>query len=208
MGCGSGELCALAAARGARVSGLDVAESLVAIAAQRVPGADLRTGTVESLPWPGDSFDVVTAINVLQFASDFLAALTEARRVTRPGGRVAVCNWGRPEDQEVHQIFEPLAALKPQAPGENVGEAGALEEFARQAGLTPERSEEVAVPYSFPDWAALERALLGLTPAYGIDDATAARVIGETVERRAERFRQPDGSYWFDNRWRFMIAVA
>ena len=208
LGCGSGELCALAAARGAQVSGLDVAEELIAIAAQRVPGADLRTGTVERLPWPDDRFDVVTAINVLQFAPDFLAALSEARRVTRPGGRVAVCNWGRPEDQQVHVIFEPLAALNPQAPGEKVGEPGVLEDLAQQAGLTPERADEVAVPYSFPDWAALERALLGLAPAYRIDDATAARVIGEAVGQRAERFRRPDGSYWFDNRWRFMIAVA
>jgi SAM-dependent methyltransferase len=208
LGCGSGELCALAAAHGARVSGIDVAETLVAIAARRVPGADLRAGTVERLPWPDDSFDVVTAINVLQFSADFRAALTEARRVTRPGGRVAVCNWGRLEDQEVHQIFEPLAALNPQAPGEKVGEPGVLEDLARQAGLTPERADEVAVPYSFPDWEALERALLGLAPAYRIDAATAVRVIGEAVEERAERFRRPDGSYWFDNRWRFMIAVA
>lgn len=210
LGCGSGELCALAAARGARISGLDVAEALIAIAAQRVPGADLRTGTVERLPWPDDSFDVVTAINVLQFTADFLAALTEARRVTRPGGRVAVCNWGRSEDQEVHQIFEPLAELTPQAPRDvpDVGEPGVLEDVARQAGLSPERAEEVEVPYSFPDWAALERALLALAPAYEIDDATAARVIGEAVEERAERFRRPDGSYWCDNRWRYMIAVA
>ena len=175
-----------------------------------MPGADLRVGAVERLPWPDDSFDVVTAFNVLQFAADFLAALTEARRVTRPGGRVAVCNWGRLEDQQVHAMFEPLAALKPQVPrdAQNVGEPGVLEGLARQAGLTPERVEEIPVPYSFSDWAGLERALLGLAPAYRIDDATAARVIRETVEGMAARFRRADGSYRFDNRWRFMIAVA
>jgi SAM-dependent methyltransferase len=210
VGCGSGELCALAAARGAKVSGLDAGEALVAIAGQRVPGADLRVGAVERLPWPDDAFDVVTAFNVLQFAADFPAALTEARRVTRPGGRVAVCNWGRLEDQQVHTIFAPLAELKPQAPRDapDVGEPGVLEGLARQAGLTPERTGEVAVPYSFSDWGGLERALLGLTPAYRIDDATAARVIRETVEATAKPFRRADGSYWFDNRWRFMIAVA
>lgn len=210
IGCGSGELCALAAERGARVSGMDVAAELVEIARQRVPEADLRVGPAERLPWPDDSFDVVTAINVLQFTADFLTALTEAGRVTRPGGRVAVCNWGRPGDQQVHEIFEPLAELEPSGPRDapDVGEPGVLEDLARQAGLTPERAEEVAVPYSFPDWAGLERALLGLAPAYRIDGATAARVIREAVEQRAERFRRPDGSYRFDNRWRFMIAVA
>jgi SAM-dependent methyltransferase len=210
LGCGSGEFCALAAARGSSVSGIDVADGLVEIARQKLPEADLRVGAVERLPWPDDRFDVVTAFNVLQFAADFLAALTEARRVTRPGGRVAVCNWGRLGDQQVQTIFEPLAELKPQGPrdAQNVGEPGVLEGLARKAGLTPERVEEIEVPYSFPDWAGLERALLGLAPAYRIDDATAARVIRETVDGRAERFRRPDGSYWFDNRWRFMIAAA
>ena len=130
--------------------------------------------------------------------------------MTRKGGRVAVCNWGRPDDQEVQPIFEPLAELRPQAPRDapNVGDPGVLEGLAQQAGLTPERIGEVAVPYTFPDWAGLERALLGLTPAYRIDYATAARVIRDKVAGLAERFRRPDGSYRFDNRWRFMIAVA
>ena len=210
LGCGSGEFCGLAAARGCTVSGIDVAGELVEIARQKLPEADLRVGRVEQLPWPDDRFDVVTALNVLQFSADFLAAVTEAGRVTRKGGRVAICNWGRPDDQEVQPIFEPLAELNPQAPRDvpDVGEPGVLEGLARQAGLTPERTGEVAVPYSFSDWAALERALLGLTPAYRIDDATATRVIRETVEPMAEPFRRADGSYWFDNRWRFMIAVA
>ena len=41
-----------------------------------------------------------------------------------------------------------------------------LEDLARQAGLTPERADEVAAS-SF-DWAALERALLGPLPLTGL----------------------------------------
>jgi SAM-dependent methyltransferase len=206
VGCGSGELCALAAERGARVSGVDVAAELVEIARQRVPEADLRVGPAEQLPWPDDSFDVVTAINVLQFSADFLSALTEAGRVVRQGGRVAVCNWGRPQDQEARVMFERLSAADSAAP--SVGEPGVLEDLARRAGLTPERVDEVAVPYEFPDRDTLERAMLALSPAYDIDQDTAARVIRETIEGPVARFCRPDGSYRFDNRWRFMIAVA
>jgi ubiquinone/menaquinone biosynthesis C-methylase UbiE len=206
VGCGSGELCALAAKRGARVSGVDVAAELVEIARQRVPEADLRVGPAERLPWPDDSFDAVTAINVLQFTADFLTALTEAARVTRKGGRIAVCNWGRPRDQEAHVMFERLSEARSTAP--SVGEPGVLEDFARRAGLTPERVDEVEVPYEFPDRDTLERAMLALSPAYEIDQDTATRVIRETIEGPVERFRRPDGSYRFDNRWRFMIAVA
>ena len=75
----------------------------------RSPGRGCPTRILESVPssgspWPDDSFDVVTGFNVFQFAADFVAALTEARRVTRSGGPVAICNSGRVEDCEVHAI--------------------------------------------------------------------------------------------------------
>jgi SAM-dependent methyltransferase len=210
LGCGSGEFCALAAARGARVSGIDAAEVLVEIARQNLPNADLRVGAIERLPWPDDSFDLVTGFNVFQFAADFVAALTEARRVTRSGGRVAICNWGRVEECEVHAISEPLAELKPSIPREapSVGEPGVLEELARRAGLAPERAEAVAVPYEFPDRSALERGLLAIAPVYQVGPEASKRVVRETVEGPAERFRRSDGSYRFDNRWRYLIVLA
>jgi ubiquinone/menaquinone biosynthesis C-methylase UbiE len=85
---GSGEFCELAAGRGARLSGSDAAAGLIEFARHRLPEADLRVGAIEDLPWPDTSFDVVTGINAFQFAPDFVAALAEARRVTRSGGRV------------------------------------------------------------------------------------------------------------------------
>lgn len=48
-----------------------------------MPDADLRVGAMEQLPWPDDSFDVVTAINAVQFAADVGAAVAEAARVAR-----------------------------------------------------------------------------------------------------------------------------
>ena len=95
VGCGSGELCALAAARGAKVSGIDAAEGMIELARRTVPEADLRVGAIEQLPWPDGAFDVVTAFNALQFAADFRVALQDAVRVVRRGGLVAICNWAR-----------------------------------------------------------------------------------------------------------------
>jgi ubiquinone/menaquinone biosynthesis C-methylase UbiE len=95
IGCGSGEMCQLAAARGAIVAGIDAAEGMIAIARERLPEADLRVGPMEQLPWADDSFDVVTAFNALQFAADFRVALQDAVRVVRRGGLVAICNWAR-----------------------------------------------------------------------------------------------------------------
>jgi ubiquinone/menaquinone biosynthesis C-methylase UbiE len=98
VACGSGEFCELAAARGAQVSGIDAASGLVEIAKRRLPDADLRVGPIARLPWRDENFDLVTGFNAFQFAADFVAALTEAGRATRRGGRVAICNWGRIED--------------------------------------------------------------------------------------------------------------
>jgi SAM-dependent methyltransferase len=210
VGCGSGEFCELAAAHGARVSGIDAAEAMVAVARRRLPDADLRVGPIEHLPWPDDTFDLVTGFNSLQFTADFVAALTEVARVTRRGGRVAVCNWGRGEDIEVTAISQPLAELKPRPPGDPppVGEPGVLEELARAAGVSPERADEVEVPYTFPDRATLERALVALAPVYGVAPDQAEPVVRRTVEVAAEPYRRPDGSYRFENRFRYVIAVA
>ena len=84
IGCGSGVFLRLAADRGAEVSGLDASSALLELAAERVPGADLRTGEMEDLPFTDDSFDLVAGFNSFFFAEDMAAALREAGRVTRP----------------------------------------------------------------------------------------------------------------------------
>jgi ubiquinone/menaquinone biosynthesis C-methylase UbiE len=81
-----------------------------------VPEAALRVGPIEQLPWPNESFDLVTGFNAFQFAADFVAALAEAGRVTRSGGRVAICNWGRVEDREVQAVSEPPGRVQVIAP--------------------------------------------------------------------------------------------
>jgi transposase InsO family protein len=50
--------------------------------------------------------------------------------------------------------------------------------------------------------------LLAFAPVYQVGPEAAERVGRQTVEGPAERFRRSDGSYRFDNRWRYLIAVA
>ena len=213
VACGSGEFCSLAARLGARVSGIDAAAGLIAFARRATPGADLRVGAMEHLPWPEATFDMVTGFNAFQFAADYVAALGEARRVTKPGGRVVICNWGRVEDRDVQEMFETLREFSPgRPPGmppydpPPIGEPGVLEGLAEQAGLRAESSGQVEVPYHFADRATLERALLAFTPAYSIGALDAERAVRAAVDGPAERFRRADGSYRFDNFFRYLIA--
>ena len=98
VGCGPATITADLAEHVApgRVVGLDAApgalEAARATLAERgLSGqVELTTGDVMALPFDDDSFDVVHAHQVLQHLSDPVGALTEMRRVARPGGIVAV----------------------------------------------------------------------------------------------------------------------
>lgn len=208
VGCGSGEFCVLAAGRGAAVSGIDAGEGMIEIARRRLPWADLRLGGAEHLPWEADGFDVVTAFNSLQFAGDFAAALGEMRRVARPGGLVAVCNWGRREDCELMPVFEALDDGQPppiQDPPP-LGEPGELERLAREVGLEPAASAGVDVPYETPDRDTLYRALLVDAGLHGIEGGADEAV--RVALGRAAPFRRDDGSYRFENRFRYLVAAV
>lgn len=95
VGCGPGGLTAeLAARTGAEnVAAIDPAPQFAAACRERNPGADVRVGVAEELPWDDGVFDAALASLVLAFMSDAGAGLREMARVTRPGGTVAACMW-------------------------------------------------------------------------------------------------------------------
>jgi ubiquinone/menaquinone biosynthesis C-methylase UbiE len=53
-------------------------------------GLEFVTGDAEALPWPDNSFDIVTAVHMLGHVTDIAAALTEAIRVLRPDGTCVI----------------------------------------------------------------------------------------------------------------------
>jgi SAM-dependent methyltransferase len=211
VGCGAGLAMQIAKARGATVTGLDAAPALAEIARGRCPGADIRVGDCEALPFPDTSFDVVTGFNSFQFAADSVRALAEARRVTGPGGCVVIAVWG---ERERCQLAPYLAAVgrfmpppPPGAPGPFALSApGALEALAERAGLKPEAVKTVTTTMRFPNE---DTALRGLLASGAVE--RAIRTAGEDMVRGgvAEAIRpsrQSDGSYAFANEWRFLLS--
>lgn len=96
VGCGPGSITvdlAEAVAPG-RVRGIEITAGPLAdarrAAAERGVTVDFAVDDAYRLSDPGDSYDVTHAHQVLQHLSDPVAALREMRRVTRPGGLVAV----------------------------------------------------------------------------------------------------------------------
>jgi len=97
VACGPGFVAEAAARRGAAVVGLDFAAAMIATARQRHPALAFQEGDAEALPFDDASFDaVVMNFGVLHLARPE-AALAEALRVLRPGGRYAFTVWAGPD---------------------------------------------------------------------------------------------------------------
>jgi ubiquinone/menaquinone biosynthesis C-methylase UbiE len=97
LACGTGAVAERAAARGASVTGIDLAPALIATAAERAAERglqiDYRVGDCEDLDVADGSFDSVSSTCGVMFAPDHEATARELARVTSPGGRIALANW-------------------------------------------------------------------------------------------------------------------
>lgn len=83
-----------AAAPSAALFGVDVAEGMLALAAEKGVGAHLVMGDAHALPLLSACADVVLLAFVLHRVADPAQALAETARCLRPGGRVATVTWG------------------------------------------------------------------------------------------------------------------
>jgi ubiquinone/menaquinone biosynthesis C-methylase UbiE len=94
IGCGTGFLSLELAARGHRVTGIDFAPAMLALAKEKAAasGAAIRfeEADAEQLPFAAGSFDLVITRHVLWTLPHPEAAIDEWIRVLRPGGRLAV----------------------------------------------------------------------------------------------------------------------
>jgi SAM-dependent methyltransferase len=95
VGCGIGTLAAAAAARGATVTGVDLAEGMLAEARRRHPGLEFVHGDAEALPFADGAFDVALGAFVVNHLPRPERAAAELSRVAR---RVALAMWG-PEEE-------------------------------------------------------------------------------------------------------------
>ena len=212
-GCGAGLALVLAAQRGAVVTGLDASAGLLAVARERLPDADLRKGDLEALPYADDSFDAVTAFNSVPYAGDPTAALREIKRVARPGQRVAITTWGRPEQCEMRAVLSAIGSLLPPPPPGAGGAfalaaPGALEALVESAGLAAERAIDVTTPYTHHDFETAVRSHLSSGPARRAIDTAGLEATREAVTAVCADALQPDGSVTFANVFKVLIARA
>lgn len=167
------------------VAAVDPSAPFVAALQSRLPGADVRRGTAEALPYADDSFSASLAQLVVHFLPDPVAGLREMARVTVPGGVVAACVWDHDGGRSpLSTCWEAALALDPAAVDE-AGLPGArqghLVELLTAAGLVDVEQSELTSRSTFrslDEWWAPYTAGIGPLGAYlaRLDDAARARL--------------------------------
>lgn len=162
VACGTGIVARNAVARvgsEGSVVGVDLSESMLQVAERTAPLVDWHLGDAQNLPFESESFDVVLSQAGLMFFPDPVGAVTEMRRVLRPGGRLAVQVWASSPPNE------HFASIVSNHFGSEIG-------------------DRYLSPWSFTD----PQALLDVTKRAGFDNAEVRVETGESRFGSVEAF--------------------
>jgi SAM-dependent methyltransferase len=198
VACGSGYALGRAERLGARTAGIDASAGLVDIARRRAPASELVAGDMFALPWDEESFDRVTAFNGIWGGCD--AAIAEARRVLRPGGRIGLTFWGPGDALELRDWFITLGMSTP-AIGEemislaNIGEPGVAEQMLSDNGFTDVRRSAAPSIHEFADGDTAWRALRSPGIVKPALDAVGESELRHRLMASVDHLRASDGSY-------------
>lgn len=99
--CGTGDIAFALSARGVEVSGLDFSAAMLEVARKRAASISrppvFQQGDAMCLPFSDNSFDIVTVGYGLRNLAQWDRGLGEMWRVAKPGGRVLVLDFGKPD---------------------------------------------------------------------------------------------------------------
>lgn len=102
---------------GVRVVPCDLSLGMLSVGKRRRPDLGFVAGNATQLPFADASFDAVTISFGLRNVVDTEGALAEMLRVTRPGGRLVVCEFSTPTSRPFRTVYTEylMRALPPVA---------------------------------------------------------------------------------------------
>ncbi|MBS1487413.1 MAG: class I SAM-dependent methyltransferase [Bacteroidetes bacterium] len=211
IGCGSGYFANLAAQTGAQVTGLDATAQLIEEGKLRNPSVKFLIGDMEELPFVDASFDIVCGFNSFQFAANTKNALSEAKRVLIPGGKLVVMIWGDKKDCEAVSYLKALGSLQPPAaPGTPgpfaLSENNLLENILTEMDFDIVNQADVDSIWSYPDVETAVRGLLSTGPAAKAIEAAGHKKVHETIVEAMRPYITDQGQVVCKNKFRVVIS--
>jgi SAM-dependent methyltransferase len=210
-GCGSGLFSYMAIEKGAQVIGVDAASGLLDVCRQRNPRNNFLEEDLEKLPFNNRSFDVVAGFNSFQYAGDFELALREARRILKPGGRLVIGIWDKPEQSEAVNILKAIGSLMPPSPPGTPGpfalsQDGVMEGILDKIGMKLTYQTKVACPMLYYSLSDGIKSWMSTGPAAAASRNNDAVVVKEAVAQALQSFRIAEDMYHLQNQ--FLVFIA
>ena len=129
--------------------------------------AEFRLADAQELPFPDESFDVVASSLVLNFVPIRARAMSEMRRVVRPGGLIAACVWDFAAELSpsgpLRRAIRRIGIAPPPIPGTDASTLAALTDLFENGRLKGVTATAIEVTVSFPNF---EDFWLSQTPYY------------------------------------------
>ncbi len=210
-GCGAGLFSKLAFKTGAQVIGVDAAPGLLEVARKRNPEISFLEEDLESLPFTNDRFDVVTGFNSFQYAASFQNALKEVNRVLKPGGRLVIGIWDKPEMSEATTVLKSIGSLLPPPPPGTPGpfalsEDGRIDSECAKISMKVSFRARVACPFLYSSLEDGIKSFMGTGPAAAALNNNSREVVENTIAEALKPFRITDDFYFLQNH--FLVFIA
>lgn len=204
LACGPGLVAGAAQGRGVVASGLDFSAAMIALARAAHPGIRFEESDAEAIPFAERSFDVVVSNFGIHHVPDPVRALSEARRVLRPDGRMALTSWAAPAENTAWKLLYDaisahgdLQAANMPASGGSLRNPQDLLRVLTAAGFVETKGRRVSGEWRFAAAGDLvegfRRGTVRTAALIRAQPAAALPAIETAIAEAAAAYRRPDG---------------
>lgn len=198
IGCGTGIFLMLASRFGCEITGIDLSQSAVDSAKERLPKGTFINGNMETIEFADNTFDFVFGNNSFQYADDLQKTFLEVYRILKNMGSLLISVWGKPDECDSFSYFKVFNKFSNQPDNYtvpfNLSKEGEIESSVSNAGFKFGRKLTVTCQRYYPDTQTALTGILSSGPAKKAINYSSYDKVKQAVLISIEKFKKKDGS--------------